>query len=192
MQYWYNVIPLLIIMVSLFFLFTETHWQRVLAGFVGMYFGVFLLLIQTAPFSMALAKMITGFAAAAVLFISLKSIDLDGVEAIRPTRMFKIASMVFFWVVSFIIAGQLTSLIPVSYETICGALLIIMTSLLQLGMSNQPVKVSFGLLILYAGFDLIYGSVESSILVNGLLAITTLLIAFVSVYIVTSQHEVDS
>lgn len=193
MEHWYNFLPLVILMGATILLLVEERWQRLLIAFSALYFGEFLLLIQYLPFGMALAKLITGVVAAVILYISRSEISLESLETNRSTIVFKSVSLLFFWVVSFITAGGLVSLIPLNYETICAAVMVIFSGLLVLGMNNHPMKVTMGILILYAGFDLVYGAVESSILVNGLLAVTTLLIALVGVYISTAHvEEVDS
>lgn len=193
MEHWYNFLPLVILMGATILLLVEERWQRLLIAFSALYFGEFLLLIQYLPFGMALAKLITGVVAAVILYISRSEISLESLETNRSTIVFKSVSLLFFWVVSFITAGGLVSLIPLNYETICAAMMVIFSGLLVLGMNNHPMKVTMGILILYAGFDLVYGAVESSILVNGLLAVTTLLIALVGVYISTAHvEEVDS
>lgn len=191
MQHWYNILPLIFLMASTYVLMTDNRWTRILAGFIGLYFGIFLLQIQYVPFGLAMAKLITGVMAAVILYVSRNEIKLDGQDKNPSIRIFKLTVLLFFWVVSFITAGGMTTLVPLNYETICGAVIIITAALIQLGMNNQPIKITFGILYLYAGFDLVYGSVESSILVNGLLAFTTLLVAFVGMYITTSQNEED-
>lgn len=193
MEHWYNILPLLLLMAATLLLLVEKNWQRIMIGFAGLYFAEFLLLIQYVAFSMALAKMITGIMAAVILYISRRDIPLEQLESDRPSLIFKVASLLFFWVVSFITAGGLISLMALNYETICAAMLVIFTGLLVLGMNNHPMKVTIGILIFYSGFGLLYGAVESSILVNGLLAVATLLIALVGVYISASRtDEVES
>jgi len=69
-----------------------------------------------------------------------------------------------------------------------GALIAIISGLMVLGTSRNALKVTMGILVLYAGFDILYTPLESSILINGLLALIIMLIALVGVYIST-RHE---
>ena len=56
--------------------------------------------------------------------------------------------------------------------------------LLQLGMSDQPLRIIVGLLTLLSGFEVLYAAIENSVLVAGLLAVVTLGIASVGAYLI--------
>jgi hypothetical protein len=57
--------------------------------------------------------------------------------------------------------------------------------LLQLGMTTQTIKVIIGLLTVLAGFEVFYATIESSVLVAGLLAMITIGLAAAGAYLIT-------
>ena len=65
------------------------------------------------------------------------------------------------------------------------ALILIGMGLLHLGLSVHPMRVTLGLLITLAGFEVLYASLENSILVSGLLAVITLGLALTGSYLLS-------
>jgi hypothetical protein len=60
--------------------------------------------------------------------------------------------------------------------------------LLHLGLTAQPLRISIGLLTTLAGFEIIYASVETSILVAGLLAGVNIGLGLVGAYMITASE----
>jgi hypothetical protein len=60
--------------------------------------------------------------------------------------------------------------------------------LMQFGMSSLPGRLMLGLLTLLSGFEILYSSMEKSILVVGLLAILTLGLAFTGAFLLSSRE----
>jgi hypothetical protein len=56
-------------------------------------------------------------------------------------------------------------------------------------MTTQPANVIIGILTTLCGFDILYASVETSVLVVGLLALTTLGLALSGSYFINSEIE---
>jgi hypothetical protein len=88
----------------------------------------------------------------------------------------------------FFIASSVIKFFPLNYETVAAALMAVSGGLLVLGISRNALRVTMGILVLYAGFDILYAPLESSILIHALLTLITMLIALVGVYIST-RHE---
>jgi hypothetical protein len=59
--------------------------------------------------------------------------------------------------------------------------------LLQIGLSEMPMQVGFGLLTFLSGFDLFYVALEPSLAVAGLLSAVGFLIALAAAYLRTIQ-----
>jgi uncharacterized membrane protein HdeD (DUF308 family) len=76
-------------------------------------------------------------------------------------------------------------------EVTFAAMAIFTGGLLQLGMKGKPLSVIFGILTVLAGFELLYASVETSVLINGLLAAINLLIALVGSVIAEANQVED-
>jgi hypothetical protein len=75
-------------------------------------------------------------------------------------------------------AGWLGLSLPIAWSSF----LLIGMGLLQLGISAQPFRVILGLLTVQAGFEVIYASVESSILVAAMLSVVNLGLALSGAY----------
>jgi hypothetical protein len=65
---------------------------------------------------------------------------------------------------------------------IWGGLALIGLGLLQLGFSGRTFQVALSLLIMLAGFEILYASLETSTLVAGLLAMVNLSLSLVASY----------
>ncbi len=63
--------------------------------------------------------------------------------------------------------------------------------LLIVGMASEPMRIIFGLLSIFSGFEIIYAALESSVMVAGFLSMTTLGIALVGAYLMNQSLEVD-
>jgi hypothetical protein len=55
---------------------------------------------------------------------------------------------------------------------------------LHLGFTTQPLQTIFGLLTFLAGFETLYATIESSVLVAGFLAVINLGISLVGAYLI--------
>jgi len=75
-----------------------------------------------------------------------------------------------------------------------GSLLLIGMGLLHLGVSARILRVAIGLMTVLAGFEIIYSTVEGSILVAALLAVINLGLALVGSYllIASTTRETES
>jgi hypothetical protein len=67
---------------------------------------------------------------------------------------------------------------------VMGGLILIGMGSLQLGLTDQPLRVILGLLTVFAGFEIFYAAVETSTLVSGLLAIVNLGLALAGAYLI--------
>jgi hypothetical protein len=72
-----------------------------------------------------------------------------------------------------------------SLPLVWGGLILIGMGLLHLGLTVHPLRVTLGLLITLAGFEILYTSLENSILVSGLLAVITLGLALTGSYLLS-------
>jgi len=188
MEHWYNILPLILLMAAGATLLTFSDWRFMLSGLAVTYLGAFLLIVQIAPPGMAVIKLVTGLMAAALIGVSRKDLPMEKSSLVFSSLIFKVAALALVWLVVILEAGNLKQLFPVNFETIAGALIAASGGLLLLGTSKNAIKVTLGILVIYAGFDILYTPLESSILINGLLSLITMLIALVGVYISTS-HE---
>jgi hypothetical protein len=76
--------------------------------------------------------------------------------------------------------------LPVAY----GGLFLVGMGLLQLGVTIQPLRVIIGLLTILCGFEILYASIENSVLVAALLSVINLGLALVGAYLITADDSV--
>ncbi len=179
---------------------TGRNWRWSIGALACQYIGVFILVAAHWQIEMAVAKLVSGWMAGAVLGMAageaanLAPQELEGEEQFQPSgRIFRLiaASLIFLVVVSS--APQIAKWVPGAdlYQSL-GSLILIGIGLLQLGMSAQPLRVVMGLLTVLSGFEIIYASVESSALLAGLLAASTLALALIGAYLMVSPGLEDS
>jgi hypothetical protein len=73
-----------------------------------------------------------------------------------------------------------------------GSLLLIGMGLLHLGITARILPVTIGLMTVLAGFEILYASVEGSVLVAALLAVINLGLALVGSYLMLASSEQDT
>jgi hypothetical protein len=84
----------------------------------------------------------------------------------------------------------LTEIIPgIGLPASAASLTLISMGLLNLGITSQPLPVSLGLLMILAGFEILYAAVEGSVLVAGLLAAVSLGLALTGAYLLTATES---
>jgi hypothetical protein len=166
-------------------------WRVSLALLAFLYLGMFVLVSAHWPLGMSTAKLITGWMAAAILgmtqsgspgFSQQESAWPEG----RAFRLF-IAALVVIAVASFapsLLIWLPGILLPVAY----GGLILIGMGLLQLGITVQPLRVTLGLLTVLCGFEILYASIENSILVAALLSVVNLGLALVGSYLIAADQ----
>ena len=65
--------------------------------------------------------------------------------------------------------------------------------ILHLGLTAQTWRTILGLLTVFSGFEILYATVETSILVTGFLAVVTLGISLIGAYLlVAPEMEVEA
>jgi hypothetical protein len=178
-------------------LLTVRDWRWIIIILAIQYIGVSVLTSAFWPLETALAKMVTGWMAGAVLGIAMAGMP----ESWREEELFWPSGRIFRLLAAAVIVIFTVSLLPQavivvpqhSYATAWGGLILIGLGLLHLGLTAQPLKVSIGLLTLLAGFEIIYAAVENSTLVAGLLAVVNLVLALAGAYllIAPSMDEVE-
>jgi len=188
MENWYNIIPLILLMAAGILLLAVDDWRFMLAGLAATFFAAFLLIVQSAPAGIAVIKLVTGLMATALIFVSLRENPPGKFIPAWPSLIFKVTALALVWLVVLLVADNFRQIFPLNYETIASALVAVSGGFLVLGTSRDAIKVTMGILVIYSGFDILYTPLESSILINGLLSLITMLIALVGVYIST-RHE---
>lgn len=170
-------------------LLLSRDWRWSLGLLAGQYFAGFWLVLAHWPLTMAAAKLVTGWIAAAVLGmtqIGLKD-DVSAAETSWPEgRLFRTFAAGLVLVTAISAAQTVNVWLPdASLALVWGGLVLIGMGLLHLGISVQPLRIILGLLTTLAGFEILYVSIENSILVAGLLAIVTLGLSLTGSYLLS-------
>jgi hypothetical protein len=163
-------------------------WRWSLGLLAGQYFAAFLLTLAYWPLTMSAAQLVTDWMAVAVLGMTQLDVKNDPVsETSWPEgaffRVFA-AGLVLITVTS--AAQPVNAWLPnASLPLVWGGLTLIGMGLLHLGLTVHPLRITLGLLITLAGFEILYATLENSILVTGLLAVITLGLALTGSYLLS-------
>jgi hypothetical protein len=169
-------------------LLLSRDWRWSLGLLAIQYFAAFWIVSVHWPLTMSAAKLVTGWMATAVLAMTRLNIpdDLAGETSWPEGRLFRIFAAGLFLVTVSAGANSLTNWLPdAGLPAIWGALVLIGLGLLHLGITLHPLRVILGLLTTLLGFEILYSTIENSILVAGLLAVVTLGLALTGSYLMT-------
>ena len=168
------------------------------------YVGVFILVGEQWPLTMALSKLVAGWIAALVIgWIIFTSPqvhnDTDTEQSqvkvrsgVSLTYGNTISAVLFRLLAAILVGFTMVSASPnvtqwitdISIIIASGGMMLIGLGLLQLGLSNQPLRVVVGLLTVLSGFEILYSAVEFSALVAGLLTSITMSLAIIGAYFI--------
>ena len=190
-------IAVIIIAISAAGLIFSRDWRWSLLMLAGQYFGAFLLVLVHWPLTMSAAKLVAGWMSVAILGMTRINVkDSSQPRADNPWpqgRVFRFfaISLVFVSVI-FASRGIEFWLPDAGAPVIIGAAILIGMGLLHLGVTARPLYVTLGLLTVLCGFEILYSSIENSILVAGFLAAINLGLALTGVYLLTLDNEEET
>jgi hypothetical protein len=180
-------IPVLLLILSSFFLILFLGWRYALLALIVQYVGVFWLIAQTLPIGLAAVKLIIGWMAGAILASSQISLGEDLPVSDLSGRIFRGFVVIFGVIVAFSILPAAEAWIPVERSLLSGGLILLISGLIQLGLTSNPFRLSIGLLTFLAGFEMIYSGLVSSVLVVGLLGLINLGVGVAGSYFILSS-----
>lgn len=180
--------------------------QRLSIGLLAIqYVGIFLLVIQVWPIQMGITKIIAGWMACAVLGIAIASKtetyavppDLDQDETEEQIKSYtpysEMNSLYYFFAGILVCLVVLSQFVPISqrfpdlgYGQAWSLLILVGMGLLILSFSASPYKSILGLLTILSGFEVLYASLDTTILTAGLLALISLGLAITGAYLIGS------
>jgi hypothetical protein len=179
-----------LLLVTSIGLLLSRDWRWSLGFLAAQYLGMFWLTTLHWPFGMASVKLVAGWMATATLGVTRLDISesQDAGESAwpqgRPFRLFAAAIVVILVIA---VTPQIETAIPgVSRPVIAGGLLLAGMGLLHLGLTAETLRVTIGLLTVMAGFEILYATVETSILLAGLLVIVNLGLALAGAYLMNT------
>jgi hypothetical protein len=181
------IVPVLLMMASSLLVLISQNWRRVILAMAIQYVGVFWLIALSWPVELAVIKLVVGWVAGAMLGASPPADFLNEQFSSLSGWIFRILAAVLVWILVYTTSPLLANWIPTKPIILWGGLILVAMGLLQLGMTTHPLRVVLGLLTLLSGFEIIYATVEVSVLVTGLLAMVNLGMALVGSYLVNVE-----
>jgi hypothetical protein len=192
---WIAVVLMVITSAGLLFV-RDWRWSILLLA--AQYLGMFILTLQHWPAGMASVKLVAGWMSAAILGMTRSGLSNEAFaeENIWPRgrlfRLFAAATVVL--IVAVVTPGVDTIMADAGFPVTNGGLLLIGMGLLHLGITARIMHVAIGLMTVLSGFEILYSTVEGSVLVAALLAVINLGLALVGAYllIASNPQEIES
>jgi len=175
-------------------LIRDWRWNVILLAI--QYLGMFVLTLQHWPVGMASVKVVAGWMSAAILGMTRSGLpDEPAVhENFWPRgwlfRLF--AAVTVLLIVAVVTPSVDTIMADAGFPVTNGGLLLIGMGLLHLGITARILDVAIGLMTVLAGFEIIYATVEGSILVAALLAVINLGLALVGSYLLIASNTQEA
>ena len=184
------ILAVVILTITSILLVLNISWRANIISLGVQYLAAFYLFTLIFPLSFAAIKLVVGWMSVSILgSINPPQEDIQVTSINRAGLLFKLMASAMAVILAFSIAPGIILYIPTGLVIVWGGLILIIMGILHLGMTTQPANVIQGLLTIICGFDILYASVESSTLVVGLLAVTTLGLALCGSYLITSEQD---
>jgi hypothetical protein len=162
------------------------RWLPLILGL--QYVGVFLLVSISSTIGLALVKLAAGWMAGLLLGVGhTNAADLweDEERSSPSSSIFRVLVAVLAGLTAYSMSSSVAEFFPTTgLETVAGGLMLASLGLIHIGLTAHPLRVTIGLLTVISGFEILYVSLENSILISGLLAALNLGVALVGTYLV--------
>lgn len=189
MDNWINLIPILILAAACLFIMLTEGWLKVMLGYVIIYVSSFSVIVQYWSFSFSLVKLLTGLMSLVVLGISISKYNPIPIRKTTAQRVFGLVALIMVFIIIAFMVYRISNYLSIALEIVLSSLIIIIFGVLQLGIVHELYKTILAILIIFFGFELIFSANESSLLVNGLITLVTLLIALIGSYMMVNVFE---
>lgn len=175
-----------LVLVTALILLLSRDWRVSISALGAQYVGVLLLIMHYWPLEFAVVKLIAGWMGAAVLGMGLAENASSWGEGMAGGY----SGLMFRFLLAALMALLVYSLIPqaavwfnrATYAHILAGLGLIGMGVLHFSLSVRPPRIVLALLTALSGFEVLYATMETSLLINALLAGLTLGIAFLGAY----------
>ena len=208
----FETLPILMVILLGFtstLLMVIRSWRLRIIILAVQYLGVFVLVIGSWPVEMAVAKLVAGWMASAILGMAmlevpqsdqvvaeLPFVETGGASIPSATRPRQPIIHVFYLLVAVLVALAAISIAPtlqtwipgVSQEQALGSVILVFMGTLHLAFRSRPFGITIGLMTALAGFEILYAAVESSVLVAGFMAAINLSLAMIGSYLLTAPY----
>jgi hypothetical protein len=186
-----------------------TDWRIRLLALAVQYVAAAILVTQAVMLEVAIAKLIVGSLVVVILVMTAAQYNFGRAPALTtspdaaaprrfevPTALpFRLMATVMFVIAAVYLAGQPNMVLPglqVAPALNIASYLLMALGLLNLGLSEEPMRAGTGLLTLMTGFELFYAVVEPSLAVVALLAAAQFGVALAISYLTVLQFSGSS
>ena len=177
---------------------TRRQWLLNLIALAAQYLGMFLLLTLVRTPTLAAIKLIVGWMATLVLYITLASVGefyaVKGPQRLSSGQFFRLLAGLFMIIFAIVFLPQIQNffLMQGNQPLLLAAVGTMLLGLLQVSMISEPFYIIVGLLTFLSGFELLYASLELSLLLEALFAGINLGLALVGAYFLVKDAEIES
>ena len=174
---------------------TRRLWVVNAAALAFQYLAVFVLLLTVRPPGLALVKLLVGWMVTLALFLSLitdgEVRSVKGFFKYSAGEVFRLLAGLFavFFLVVFLPDLQINVFRQTTQPLLLTAFSLLVLGLFQASMISEPFYVVIGLLTFLSGVELLYASLELSILLEALFAGVNLGLALVGAFFVIKDAE---
>jgi hypothetical protein len=190
---WLAVIVIVITSAGLLFVH-DWRWSIILLAV--QYLGMFVLTLQHWPVGMASVKVVAGWMSAAILGMTRSGLSAeDSTEAAMwpGGRLFRLFAAAMVILITAVVTPTVdTIMADAGFPVTNGSLLLIGMGLVHLGISAHILRVAIGLMTVLSGFEILYSTVEGSVLVAALLAVINLGLALVGSYLLIASNAQEA
>jgi hypothetical protein len=189
-----QVVGMIVIVAACMLPFVVPNWRILITTLAAIYLIQFIYIFYLSTPLLAAINLIIGWMACAVIGISsLRQRINENIEPFQKGIAFRLISEFFFILTAFAISINANAWLPkIPYIVFSAGLTLIFTGLLQLNYYPQTLRIVVSLLVLLSGFELIYYSIEYSLLVIILIGIVKLGLAFMGTYLIGLQYQGDA
>ncbi len=186
-------IAVIVITITSVGLLLARDWRWLIIFLSAQYFGMLILTLVHWPLGMASVKVVAGWMSAAILGMTRSGLpreDKTEKQSILPHgRMFRLfAAGIVIVTVATATARVDAVMANAGFAVTTGSLLLVGLGLLHLGVTDHILRVTIGLMTVLAGFEILYATVENSILVAALLAVINLGLALTGSYLMIASN----
>ena len=191
MDNWINLIPILIITAACIYIFITDDWRRILIAYAVLYILAFVIIAQYWSFTFSLVKLITGLMSLVVMGISINRYYSSPDKKMKSELLFRLIALCLIFILVVFMVYRISNYLSISLEIVLASLLLIGFGIFQLGITHEPYKLFLAILVLFFGFELIFSANETSLLVNGMLAVVTMLVALMGSFMIINEYEAN-
>lgn len=189
MEHWINYLTITILAAGLFALLLADNRKALAVAYAAVVLMIFVINIQFWSFGFSLSKLLTSIMAMVILMLTNEHGNFENHKLPGTGKIFSAVGLAFAIILTIFTIGRTSSFLAIAPDQVLPSFFVLFCGFIMLGISQQPFRIILGLLILLAGFEILYGSVEKSLLINGLLMAVTLLIAMVGSYLLTPVEK---